>query len=126
MILQLNPPIPVITPSGNGYAHVLIDYSQEHNLCWVVFQDDTGECWTWQNKDIRIQTNQTLGRGVVLFKKDEAQYLCIHCGNKSWGNVRCNCIASKVVQEAIEKFEKDHKERLKDLKSKFDKEMEKV
>jgi hypothetical protein len=61
-MLRLDPPIPVITPKGKAWAHVLIDYSQEHHLIWVCFQDDTGECWSWQNKDIRIQTNPTLGR----------------------------------------------------------------
>ena len=61
-LLQLNPPIPVVTPKGKGWAHVLIDYSQEHHLVWVCFQDDTGECWSWQNRDVRIQANPTLGR----------------------------------------------------------------
>jgi hypothetical protein len=40
----------------------MIDYSQEHHLVWVCFQDDTGECWSWQNRDVRIQANPTLGR----------------------------------------------------------------
>ncbi len=43
-------------------AHALIDYSQEHDLMWVVFQDDSGECWTWRNSDIRGQDNASLGR----------------------------------------------------------------
>lgn len=43
-------------------AHALIDYGPEHNILWVSFQDDTGECWTWQNKDIRSQGNITYGR----------------------------------------------------------------
>jgi hypothetical protein len=62
MMLQLDPPIPVITIKGKGMAHVIIDYSQEHDLMWVVFQDDTGECWTWRNADVRGQGNATLGR----------------------------------------------------------------
>jgi hypothetical protein len=61
-MLQLNPPIPVLTPKGKGYAHVLIDYSQEHDLYWVCFIDETGECWTYNNKEIKLQTNITLGR----------------------------------------------------------------
>jgi len=63
-MLQLNPPIPVITPKGNAMAHTLIDYGIEHNLLWVCFQDATGECWTWSNKDIRAQSNITLGRVI--------------------------------------------------------------
>jgi hypothetical protein len=61
-MLQLNPPIPVTTPMGKGWAHILIDYSQEHDLLWVVFLDETGECWTLPNRDIRIQSNLSLGR----------------------------------------------------------------
>ena len=26
MILQLNPTIPIVTPKGKGYAHLVIDY----------------------------------------------------------------------------------------------------
>lgn len=62
MILQLNPPLPVLTPKGPGIAHLVIDYGVEHNLMWVVFIDATGECWTYPNMDIRAQKNVTLGR----------------------------------------------------------------
>lgn len=62
MILQLNPPIPLETPKGKGFAHFLIDYSQEHNLLWVVFLDETGECWVYDNTKIRMQKNITMGR----------------------------------------------------------------
>lgn len=61
-MLQLNPPIPLKTPKGNGWAYFLIDRSQEHHLEWVVFLDDSGECWTFQNPEIRIQYNYTMGR----------------------------------------------------------------
>ena len=64
MIIQLNPTIPLETPKGKAMAHFLIDYGEEHHLMWVCFQDDTGECWTWLNKDIRIQNNPTLGRVI--------------------------------------------------------------
>jgi hypothetical protein len=62
MITQLNPPIPVVTPDGKGMAHMVIDYGIEHDLLFVVFQDDGGECWCWQNKYIRAGTNITIGR----------------------------------------------------------------
>jgi hypothetical protein len=61
-MLQLNPPLPVTTPKGDGLAHFLIDHGPEHNLYWVVFQNDTGECWTWANPQIRAQKNITEGR----------------------------------------------------------------
>ena len=62
MILQLNPPIPLTTPKGSSIAHFLIDYGPEHDLLWVCFDDETGECWTWNNALIRAEKNITLGR----------------------------------------------------------------
>jgi hypothetical protein len=64
-ILQLDPPIPDITPKGDGYAHLLIDYGPEYNLLWVCFLDDSGECWTYDNTQIRAQKNITMGRTFV-------------------------------------------------------------
>lgn len=61
MILQLNPPIPVKTPNGRALAHILIDYGAEHDLLWVCFEE-SGECWTWNNRDIRADENITFGR----------------------------------------------------------------
>ena len=65
MITRLDPPMPIMTPKGRGLAHFLIDYGPEHDLMWVCFQDDTGECWTWENSDIRARVNQTLGRNNI-------------------------------------------------------------
>jgi hypothetical protein len=64
MITQLNPPIPVRTPYGKGMAQMVIDYGVEHDLLWIVFQNDTGECWSWSNKNIRAQNNVTIGRDI--------------------------------------------------------------
>lgn len=62
MMIQLNPPLPMNTPKGEGLAHVLIDYGPEDNLYWVVFITATGECWTFGNPQIRACKNITLGR----------------------------------------------------------------
>jgi hypothetical protein len=62
MILQLNPALPLDTPKGKALCHFMIDYGEEADLLWVCFQDDTGECWTWSNKDIRAQQNVSMGR----------------------------------------------------------------
>lgn len=62
MIIQLNPPLPLETSKGRGWAHLLIDYSQEHDLLWVVFLNENGECWTLPNSDVRMVNNFTLGR----------------------------------------------------------------
>jgi hypothetical protein len=64
MILQLSPTIPMVTPKGKGFALFLINPSDEHHLQWVVAQD-TGEIWTWQNPEVRMQTNITMGRMPV-------------------------------------------------------------
>jgi hypothetical protein len=62
MLTQLNPPLPLLTPKGKAWAHLVIDYGPEADLMWVCFQDDDGACWTWSNRDVRIQPNATLGR----------------------------------------------------------------
>ena len=66
-ILQLNPPIPLVCPKGRGYAHLVIDYSPEHDLMFTIFIDSgefAGQCWTFSNRHITIQNNITLDRGV--------------------------------------------------------------
>jgi len=62
-MLQLNPTIPIIRVSDGmkGYAFLVIDYSQEHDLLYV-FTMDNGEIWTLNNKTIRVQNNISLGR----------------------------------------------------------------
>lgn len=62
MILQLDPPLPLDTPKGKGWAHLVIDCGLEADLLWVVFLDSNGECWTWPNPKVRLQQNVTLGR----------------------------------------------------------------
>ena len=62
-MLQLNPTIPIIRISDNmkGYAFIVIDYSQEHDLYYVCAMND-GEIWTLNNRDIRMQSNITFNR----------------------------------------------------------------
>ena len=62
MMLQLDPTIPMMTPKGSGYALFVVDYSQEHHLMWVVALDDGGEIWMFENPDVRVQSNFTLGQ----------------------------------------------------------------
>ena len=65
MITRLDPPMPIMTPKGRALAHFLIDYGPEHDLMWVCFQDDSGECWTWENALIRARVNTTMGRNNI-------------------------------------------------------------
>ncbi|SFK19302.1 hypothetical protein [Falsiroseomonas stagni] len=62
MILQLDPPLPMTTPKGEGIAHFLIDYGAETHLMWVVFMDEDGSCWTVPNPEVRMAPNWSLGR----------------------------------------------------------------
>lgn len=70
MILQLDPPICLHTKKGKGFAHFLIDYGIETDLYWVVFLNETGECWTFSNTEIRIENNITIGRQVSPLKPE--------------------------------------------------------
>jgi hypothetical protein len=65
MLLQLDPPIPMLTPKGPGLAHILIDYGPEFDLHWTIFLDVSGECWTYANRDVRASKNISLGRTNV-------------------------------------------------------------
>lgn len=59
MIIQIDP-LPLETPKGKGMAHFLIDYGSEISLIWVTFIDETGECWSFRNEEIRLQKNYTM------------------------------------------------------------------
>jgi hypothetical protein len=64
MITQLNPSIPVLVTSkdnAKGMAIGWVDYSQEHNLIWIVALDNS-EIWCVPNPEIRMQKNWTMGR----------------------------------------------------------------
>lgn len=50
------------TPKGLALAKFLIDRGPDSDLEWVVFQQETSECWTWLNSDVRIVKNITLKR----------------------------------------------------------------
>lgn len=61
MMMQLNPPLPVDTPKGAAYAHMVIDYSQEHYVLFICFLCESGECWVLPNRDVKLQQNLTMG-----------------------------------------------------------------
>ena len=62
MILELKQPLPLITPKGKAIAHFVIDYGIETDLFWVCFLQSNGECWTFNNKSIKMEENYTLDR----------------------------------------------------------------
>jgi hypothetical protein len=55
--------LPIIRVSDNmkGYAFLVIDYSQEHDLMFTCAMDN-GEIWTLKNNELRMEKNITLGR----------------------------------------------------------------
>jgi hypothetical protein len=66
MMLQLNPMLPIIRVSDSmkGYAFLVIDYSQEHDILYSCVMDN-GEIWTLYNREIRAQENISLGRTLL-------------------------------------------------------------
>ena len=62
MILQLNPPIEVITPLGKGWCLFLIDYSININSVWLVRIDNDGAVKHFESNDIKIVGNPMLGQ----------------------------------------------------------------
>ena len=67
-MLQLNPMIPIVRVSDKieGFAFMVIDYSQEHNLLFVCGMDD-GEIWTLNNKEIRFCENVSMDRKNINY-----------------------------------------------------------
>jgi len=60
MILQLNPPLEMVTPLGEAEAHFL--ESSGDRIYFGVFQKNTGENWWWENCNIRLGKCLTSGR----------------------------------------------------------------
>lgn len=61
-MLQLNPPLWLETPKGPGLAHLVTWQSLEHSLYWTVFDEATGQVWTWANEFVRAPKNYTAER----------------------------------------------------------------
>ena len=72
MTIQLNPPLPFWTPKGFAHAYVMLDYGPDHDLLWTCFIVATGECWTYQNKDIRMVDNETMGRKRATLQQPQS------------------------------------------------------
>lgn len=65
IIKRLDPVIWVQTPLGDADAEFMIEIGDEHHLQWVCWLHVTGECWTFQNHEIRRATNITMGRDTI-------------------------------------------------------------
>ena len=62
-MLQLEPQIPIFRVSDKmkGFAFLIIDYSQDHDLLFTCAMDN-GEIWTLSNHEIRFCKNISLDR----------------------------------------------------------------
>jgi hypothetical protein len=69
-MLQLNPMIPILRISDGmeGFAFLVIDYSQEHDILFTCGMNN-GEIWTLSNKEIRFCKNISLNRGELKTTK---------------------------------------------------------
>lgn len=61
MMLQLNPPVWVTTPLGEGHALFLIDYGPSINTVWVVHQFDTGSVVHVDSSEVKVMGNPMYG-----------------------------------------------------------------
>ncbi len=61
MILELREPLWFDSPKGKVLAKFVIDQGTQSNLQWVCFSKQTGECWTIENADVKLEKNITMG-----------------------------------------------------------------
>lgn len=61
MLLQLNPPLWVTTPLGEGHALVLIDYGPSINTVWLIHLFDTGKVTHVDSSEVRVMGNAMWG-----------------------------------------------------------------
>ena len=61
MMLQLNPPLWVTTPLGEGHAVVIIDYGPSINSVWVVHQFNDGRVVHVDSSEVRMMGNPMYG-----------------------------------------------------------------
>jgi hypothetical protein len=101
-ILQLSPQIPMNCPKGEGYAILLIDYSQDHDLYWTIAINETNEIWTFANHEVRMTKNVTMGRtNTTIEKIGGLQYVplavCIHNRPVKMGCSECVYMGSSLT-----------------------------
>jgi hypothetical protein len=65
MILQLNPPILVETPLGQGQALFIIDYGMHQNTCWIVALVRNGVIKHFDCNDVVLAINYTYGLNLM-------------------------------------------------------------
>lgn len=59
-IIRIDPPLPFDTPKGKAMAHFLTDYGCENHHFWTCFLNETGQCWTFRNTEVRLEANYSM------------------------------------------------------------------
>ena len=65
LMMRLDPSIPLECPKGAGRAILVQDMGEEHDMLWTIIIDrgpNTGQIWTYRNRDVRSRENVTMGR----------------------------------------------------------------
>ena len=75
MIVQCSPVVPVDTPRGPADVFFLIDYGRDAQLLFVCFIRETGESWTFESREVRLEKNVTSGVRANEFPKLDKDYL---------------------------------------------------
>lgn len=57
--IQLNPPIPVTTEHGEGYAMLYTDYGPLENACWTIARRSDGMIRHYNTAQVKLSTNYT-------------------------------------------------------------------
>lgn len=61
MWTELRQPLIFDTDKGKAVALFVIDMGSQSNLQWVCFLKDSGICFTFDNCDIVLEKNETMG-----------------------------------------------------------------
>ncbi len=61
MLTQLRPWVPLDTPKGPGDAFAIIDYGEQAPLLFCCFLRSSGEQWTFDSRQVRLEKNVTMG-----------------------------------------------------------------
>jgi hypothetical protein len=64
-IAPISPPLPLVTPKGPADAYWIVDNGIDRAMQFVTFVRATGECWVWNQRDVRLEPNVTEGRAAV-------------------------------------------------------------
>lgn len=73
LVIQLDPPLELDTPKGRGLCWFFHDYGIEQDNYYTVAIHETGELWTFGNREVRATKNITLGRPRNAVKERNQQ-----------------------------------------------------